>query len=98
MFAWFDATEAKAFGTSLAQFFIQQLPLDQQVNEKKFAAKTQYSLKRTTQRVDEFRKSARLNTYKRAQLANAFGWTLKDAGYDPKYVQTLSTWLVARLG
>ena len=41
MFGWFDAREAKQFGTSLAAFYIAQMPASLAVGEKKFAAKTQ---------------------------------------------------------
>jgi hypothetical protein len=97
VFGWLDASQAKAFGTELAQFFIQQLPLDANVSEKKFSAKSQHVLKKMGVRVVEFKKLNKLNTYKTAQLGNAFRWALKDAGYDQAYVETLTKWLVTRL-
>ena len=97
LYGWFDATPAKEFGKALAQFFMEQLPLDNKATEKKFSAKTQHVLKKMALRVADFKKTAKLNTYKTAQLGNAFRWTLKDAGYDDAYVETLTTWLVTRL-
>jgi len=97
MLSWLDARAATAFGNTLAAFFVQRVPLDAKLSEKKFAAKAQEVLNKMALLVDRFKSENKLNTYKKAKLANAFKWALKDAGYDPAYVDRLSEWLTTRL-
>lgn len=97
LFKWFDAKAANQFGNELAQFFIERMPLDTQKNEKKFAAKTSDLLSKLSLRLSQFKSSSKLNFYTKAQLANSFKWTLKDAGYDAKYIDDLTEWLVKQL-
>lgn len=42
----------------------------------------------------EFSSSARLGVYKKARLANAFKWQLKDLGYTEKFVEIATEGLV----
>lgn len=95
-FNWFDAREAKAFGMSLAQMFMEKVPLEAQLNEKKFAARMQDVLQKMAARVRDFRKGAEVNLYKKAQLGNAFKWALRDSGYDEAYVEKLTLWLMTQ--
>ena len=97
LFKWFDAGAAKEFGAALAQFYVERIPVDSAVNEKKFAAKTKDVLDKMALRVAQFKEANRLNTYKKAQLGNAFKWTLREAGYESAYVDRLTEWLVARI-
>lgn len=97
VFGWFDAREAKQFGASLGAYYAAQMPVDRELNDKKFAAKTQSTLRSMAGKVDAFQAAHRLNGYKKAQLSNAFKWSLKDVGYDAAYVDKLTDWLVARL-
>ncbi len=95
---WFDAKEAKGFGASLATFYATQLPLDvKKLDDKKFATRTQSAMRQVSSRVDVFKARVRLNGYKKAQLGNAFKWALRDAGYDKRYVDQLTEWLMTRL-
>ena len=91
---WFEASGAKQFGTSLARFFIDRVPVEAQMNEKKFAAKTQDVLQKMTRQVHEFRAANKIGIYKRAQIGNAYKWTLKDSGYNEQYVEKLTLWLM----
>lgn len=97
VFGWFDVREAKQFGASLGAYYIAQMPVDRQLNDKKFAVRTQSTLRSMAVKVDAFRVAHRLNGYKKAKLGNAFKWSLKDAGYDAAYIDKLTDWLVARL-
>lgn len=97
LFRWFDAKAANEFGTELARFFIERMPVDTQKNEKKFALKASGLLSKLSLRVSQFKSSNKLNFYTKAQLANSFKWTLKDAGYDDKYIDDLTEWLVKKL-
>ncbi len=96
-FGWFDASAATEFGTELAGFFAERMPVDTQKNEKKFATKTRELLTKLGLRINQFKASNKLNFYTKAKLANSFKWTLKDAGYDAKYVDDLTEWLVKQL-
>lgn len=93
---WFDARAAKAFGEELARFYADKIPVEAQVNEKKFATRTDATLKALSSRVRDFRASRKLGVYQKAQLGNAFRWALRDAGYDAQYVERLTVWLMTR--
>jgi hypothetical protein len=97
LFSWFNAAAAKQFGTDLARFYVERVPADSAANEKKFAAKTKEVLDKMALRVAQFKEANPLNTYRKAQLGNAFKWTLRDAGYDSAYIDRLTSWLVTRL-
>jgi hypothetical protein len=97
MFGWLDARDAKKFGASLALYYISQMPADLKLSEKKFAAKAESAMRTMTGKINDFKATNRLNGYKKAQLGNTFKWALRDAGYQPAYVDKLTDWLVMRL-
>lgn len=97
IFDWFYAGPAKEFGSSLAETLIQFVPLEAKLTEKKFAQKAEAALNKLDRRIVDFKNKNRLNTYKKAQLGNAFKWRLKDAGYDNAYIDQLTEWLLLRL-
>jgi hypothetical protein len=97
MFDWFNTRDAKEFGSSLAMFYIAQMPVDLKLSEKKFAAKTESAMRAMTAKINAFKTAHPLNGYKKAQLGNTFKWTLRDAGYQTAYVDKLTDWLVTRL-
>jgi hypothetical protein len=97
MLGWFDAREAKAFGTALANEFIRQVEPARNLPQSKFAKKADAALAKIARDAAEFGKTHPLNVYKRAQLTNQFKWAMKDAGYDNAYVDKLTDWLVLKL-
>ncbi len=97
MLAWFDAARSEEFGTSLAKFFVEQLPADKQMKDAKFASKIEFALKKMESRVQTFKQSEKLNIYKTAKLANAFKWTLTDSAVDENLSARLMEWLMAHL-
>lgn len=97
MLSWFDASKAKAFGVSLAQFFIERMPLEAKMGEKAFAKKAESVHAKMTGQILRFRQECRLNPYKKAQLGNAFKWTLLEAGYSADYASKLTKWLMLQL-
>ena len=97
MIGWFDAREAKAFGATLANDFIRQVAPAADLKQKKFAQKADAALAKISRDAAEFRKSHRLNVYKRAQLTNQFKWVMKDAGYDAEYIDKLTDFLILKL-
>jgi hypothetical protein len=97
LFSWFDAAAAKDFGSDLARFYAERIPANSAANDKKFAGKTKEVLDKMALQVAQFKEANALNTYRKAQLGNAFKWTLRDAGYDSAYIDRLTSWLVTRL-
>lgn len=95
--SWFDARQAKEFGASLATFFIERVPADARIEDKKFAVKTQKILGQVSAQITLFKSQHKLNTYQKAQLGNAFKWTLKDAGFADDYIDQLTKWLMLQV-
>lgn len=93
---WFDASEAKAFGTSLAHFYIERIPFDMVVGKSQSITKGQEVMSKIFQQMERFKLEHKLNIYKKAQLGNAFKWTLKDAGYDPVFADQLTKELMLK--
>jgi len=93
LLSWFDAEDAKIFGKSLAQFYIERIPLDA-TGGKKELIKKQEVLDKMFQQMARFKREHTLNIYKEAQLGNAFKWALKEAGHEPKYVDQLTNELM----
>jgi hypothetical protein len=94
---WLDASPSVKFGELLAQFFIDNVPHDPQVSEKKFATKATAVMQKMAKQIDNFKAEQKLNIYKKAKLGNAFKWALRDSGYDQEYIDKLTDWLVTRL-
>lgn len=93
--SWFDASEAKKFGELLAQFFMEKSSRIAAKKAGKFIAKAQEELlTNMSQQLVNFKLEHKLNIYKKAQVGNAFKWKLRDAGYDPQYVDQLTSWLM----
>lgn len=97
VFSWFDAKQAQEFGTALAKIVVQTVPPNAELPEKKFSQKVEAALRKMQRLVEEFKVHNALNFYKKAQLGNAFKWSLKDAGFDKAYASRLTEWLLERL-
>lgn len=95
--SWFDASEAKEFGSSLAQFYMNRIPPSGSGKNMLTAKKQQEILDKMFQQVVRFKLNHKLNIYKKAQLGNALKWTLKDAGYDPAFVDQLTKILMLNI-
>jgi len=87
---WFNASEAKEFGITLAQFYMNRIPPGDSDGKNKSIAKRQEVLNKLFLQLAQFKRDHKLNIYKKAQLGNVFKWTLKDAGYDPAFVDELT--------
>lgn len=86
---WFDASEEKAFGKTLAQFYMQKISPDEAKSKKEFN-KRKETLEKIFQKMAQFEKEHKLNFYKKAQLGNTFKWELREAGYDDSYIDHLT--------
>ena len=98
IFNWFDAREAKKFGEDLARFFLEGMPPVNQIGDKAFAQKSTKLLGNMADQIYRFKEQHKLNTYKKAQLGNAFKWKLKDAGVAPDYTDEITKWLIQHIG
>ena len=78
-------------------FVLSELAGSTEKRADKFSGKVEKVLVRADQRVRDFKVRERLNVYKKAKLANAFLWTLKDNGCSPEYANQLTDWLSVRL-
>jgi hypothetical protein len=97
MFSWFSTSESVRFGQELAAFVLSELSSSTGKADAKFTAKAEKALLRADQRLQEFKARERMNVYKKAKLANAFLWTLKDKGCTEQYANQLTDWLSVRL-
>ena len=97
MFGWFSTSESVRFGQELATFVLSELAGSMAKNDAKFTAKAEKALLRADQRVRDFKAGERMNFYKKARLANAFLWKLKDSGCPQDYANKLTDWLSVRL-
>lgn len=96
-FDWFNASEAKQFGSALAKFYAGKLPLDADKTDKKYENKQAFVAKKMSEQVIDFKLEYKLNIYKKAQLGNAFKWTLKEAGYGDDDINRLTGALMRQL-
>lgn len=95
--SWFDASEVKEFGASLARFYIERIsPGDFGEKNKSIAKKQQEVVNKMFQQMARFKLEHKLNIYKKAQLGNAFKWALKDAGYDATFVDQFTKELMLK--
>jgi hypothetical protein len=97
MFSWFSSSASVSFGKELAAFVLSELSASSTKADAKFTAKAEKALLRADQRVQDFKARERMNVYKKAKLANAFLWTLKDSGCTEEYANRLTDWLSVRL-
>lgn len=95
-FGWFRTGEAEKFGKELAAFMVSELPKLQKLDAKglKRADKT---MAKAARRVDEFRANHPLGVYQKSKLANAFLWSLKEAGWPVEVANQMTDWLTPRL-
>lgn len=93
---WFDARQAREFGSTLATFFIDRIPFDQSSKKNKTFEKRKAVLEKMFAQINAFKSRQSLNIYKKAQLGNAFKWKLRDAGYDPEFVDQLTNEIMLR--
>lgn len=97
LFKWFSAAETESFGKELAGFILSELHGSLDKRDAKFALKADKTLHRANAKVQEFKAREPMNFYKKAKLANAFLWALKDSGCPQDYANQLTDWLTLRL-
>jgi hypothetical protein len=97
MFSWFDASEAKKFAQSLAEFVMERISPEDEVRGKKAETKRRELLEKIVIRVRQFKAQNTLNVYKKAQLGNTFKWVLLEAKYDRQFVDELTDLIIKQL-
>lgn len=97
LFSFLDASAAKAFGTEMARSYIERMPPNAALTEKQFTSKSKHTIEKMSVQIAAHKQQNKLNLYKIAQMANAFKWTLKDAGYADDYIDKLTQWFVVRV-
>ena len=83
MLSWFDARNAQQFGATLADFYIERVPVGdiEKKADKKIEKKRQDAVQKMVAQAEIFKINNKLNLYKKAKLGNAFKWKLLDSGY-----------------
>ena len=94
VFQWFNAREATAAGSSLADELEPKAAAMFVVADGKHTAG---GLQDFLQRAERTVGALELNFYKRAKLANSFKWKLLQSGVEPGLVDELTRILLVRL-
>lgn len=94
---WLDASDAEKFGQSLAQFFIQRIPLDNEKRKRKDLAKQLEVVDKMYLQIEQFKLKNKLNIYKKAKLGSAFKFELINAGFPPAFVDQVTKGLMHKL-
>ncbi len=94
---WFDASEAEKFGQSLAQFFIKKIPLATDNRNGKEIARQLEAVDQMYAQIEQFKRNASLNLYKKAKLGSAFKYELIAAGYKSELVDQVTKGLMLKL-
>lgn len=97
MLNFFRTSHVKIFGKELASSIMKELNASQMKKDAKFMEKAQKTLTRADRQVQKFKLENKLNFYQRSQLANAFLWSLRDAGCPEAYASQLTDWLLMQM-
>lgn len=87
---WFDAAKAVQFGDSLAEFFIERIPASPENKKSGSLKKGLEVADKMAYQIEQFKRSNKLNVYKKAKLLDAFKSKLTGAGYDSKLVDEVT--------
>jgi hypothetical protein len=100
MLPWFNAAEFERFGEQLAAQVISKFPLDpvaapkpqgsEKRKNKHRSSTPQDVLRGLMAEAQTFSSRNKSNFYKKARFGNAFKWRLREAGYDPGFVDELT--------
>lgn len=90
MLKWFNADLAKSFGNQLADFLIEKMPQDDVTKKEKALKKRGEVIASLLWKIDEFKKSHKLNLYQKAQFGNTLKWRLLEAGFEREFVNEVT--------
>jgi len=94
---WFRTKEVEEFADSLVAELVERFPPSGSVTGRKAFDKLRRTFGATFARIDDFARTQPLNLYKKAHFANHVRWALKEAGYPPDFVKTMTQELVAHV-
>lgn len=88
--------EVDDFAKELAEMVAKRFPpaLEKSAERRVSPNRITKVLEDALEKAEEYGKNRRLGTYKKARLANAFKWQLKDLGYSEKFVEVATEGLV----
>jgi hypothetical protein len=98
MFSWFDSTEAKQIGQSIALQFIAGIPVETLKNLYKISPKQKKVVENIHSQLLKINAEKKFNPYKKAKLADAFQKELLKANYEPDFVRRMTKEVVLHLG
>jgi hypothetical protein len=96
LFGWLRTGAAGRFGKELAEFMVKELP-ELRTLRGKDRRRADKVMEKAARRVEEFRAAHALGVLQKGKLANAFLWTLKDAGWPEEAASQMTDWLTMRL-
>jgi hypothetical protein len=96
-FGWFRTGDAEAFGKELGAFMVADLKGELKSLDARSKKRAEKTMVKAARRIQTFRSSHSLNFYRKSKLANAFLWTLKEAGWPDDYANQMTEWLTMRL-
>lgn len=97
MFSWFNASDAENFGTSLAEFFIERVPAEDLEKRTISMAKQKDVLNKLVFKAQLYGMEHKLNIYKKAKLGNAFKWKLREAKYNPAFIDEVTKMIMVKM-
>ncbi len=97
MFSWFDMSEAKALGASVAERFMAEIPLTNFQKTEKNLARQAKVLEGIDKEIEAFQSKKKLNALKKAKLADAFQNSLLAAGYERQFVMDVTKRIVMKM-
>jgi hypothetical protein len=77
---WFATADATELGKNLAKTYLEGSQKASHKSQKKQQKKNAALLQSMASQIHSFKSKHKLNFYKKAKVANAFKWTLIDAG------------------
>jgi len=95
---WFDTKGLDAFADALIAELVERFPPSgAHVSGDKAFDKLRRTFGVTFDKIDAYARAHQLNVFKKAHLANRVRWALKEAGYAPDFVSTMTQELVAHV-
>ena len=94
LFKWFDAKEAALIGVKMADDLSQALAKTNNKHAKKEMVGRAKIIKTTFSQMDNYKRNAKLNFYKKSKLINEFRWRLSENGHDKEFVEVVTKELV----
>jgi hypothetical protein len=88
--------EVDDFAKELAEMVAKRFPpaLEKSTERRVSPNRITKVLEDALEKAEEYGKTRRLGMYKKARLANAFKWQLKDLGYSDKFIEVATEGLV----